>query len=227
MERLKKREDNRPISLRAFYKKKLDRLSAKEKKNKSRKINQFLSRLPFLKKALSKNDSYIAFYKALKHEPCLFETYSQFKSKACFPVIQGEKLEFYSNPENLWKKGSFQIEEPLKTEKNKIPLNKISVFFIPGACFDRRGFRFGKGFGYYDKTLSQVNKPSWNEPPLTGPLFIGVAFLEQIQNSPLPIQAHDTKMDFIATDEFVLCLLNKKTPLKKITGGGDKKTTAF
>ena len=207
MERLNKREDKNSIPLRNFYKKKIEKLSEKDKKEKSRKINHFLAELPFLKE--SPNN--FAFYKALKQEPCLFETYSQFKDRACFPVIEGEKLEFYTNPENQWKKGAFQIEEPLKIKENKVSLKDISLFFIPGSCFDHQGFRFGKGFGYYDKTLSQIktddSKNSFDFKNQT--LFIGTAFLEQVQKSPLPVKAHDIRLNFLVTDQFVLCPLNK------------------
>ena len=213
MERLNKREDKNSIPLRDFYKRKLEKLSEKDKKEKSRKINHFLSKLPFLKE--SPNNSYIVFYKALKQEPCLFETYSQFKNKACFPVIEGEKLEFYTNPDSQWKKGPFQIEEPLKIKKNKVSLENISLFFIPGSCFDHQGFRFGKGFGFYDKTLSKINKTDLKNSFDLKSLFIGIAFSEQIQKTLLPTQAHDIRMDFLVTDQFVLCPLKKQIRLKK------------
>ena len=216
MERFNKIENKKSFVLRDFYKQKIEKLSEQEKKEKSKKINQFLSQLPFLKEDRLKPNSYIAFYKALKQEPCLFETYSQWNKKACFPVIQGDKLEFYTNPDNQWERGSFQIKEPLKIKENKVALEDISLFFIPGSCFDRQGFRFGKGFGYYDKTLSGINKPSSKKSLdfKTQTLWIGVAFLEQLHNNPLPVQAHDIRMDFVVTDEFVFCPLNKITQTK-------------
>ena len=216
MERLYKTEDKKPTFLRDLYKKKLEELSKEDKKEKIKKINQFLLKLPFLKEP--SNSRYIAFYKALKQEPCLAETYSQFKNKACFPVIQDDKLEFYINPKNEWKKGPFQIEEPLKLKKNKVSLKDISLFFIPGSCFDHQGFRIGKGFGYYDKTLSQIKKTDSKTPLKLKPLFIGVAFLEQVQNKALPIKAHDVKMGFLVTDQFVLCPLEKTNRTQKNKG---------
>ena len=210
MERLNKKEDKQEtLSLRSFYKAKIKHLSEQSKKEKSHKINQLIGQLPFLKE--KSQNSYIAFYRASKQEPCLLETYSQFKQKACFPVIKGEQLEFYRNPENQWEKGPFQIEEPLKIEKNKVPLQDISLFFIPGTCFDHQGFRFGKGLGYYDKTLASLpNTDFYNSFEFNKQaLLIGISFFEQVQNTPLPIQAHDIRLHFLVTDEFILCPLNK------------------
>ena len=208
MERLNKKEDKQEtLSLRSFYKTKIKNLSDQSKKEKSHKINQLIWQLPFLKE--KSQDSYIAFYRASKQEPCLLETYSQFKEKACFPVTQGDQLAFYSNPEDQWEKGPFQIEEPLKIEKNKVPLQDISLFFIPGTCFDHQGFRFGKGLGYYDKSLASIPNPDVYNSFEKQTLLIGVSFFEQVQNSPLPVQSHDIRLHFLVTDQFILCPLNK------------------
>ena len=210
MKRLNKQEDQNFTFLRDFYKKKLKQLSEREKREKSKKINKFLFQLPFLTDKAE--NSYIAFYRALETEPCLLETYSKFQDKACFPVVEGDKLEFYTNPENQWKKGLFQIEEPFKIKKNKVSLEKISLFFIPGICFDRQSFRLGKGFGYYDKTLSEIKKTESVHPIdfKNQTIFMGVSFVDQIHNQALPIKNHDVRMDFLVTNQFVLCPLKKR-----------------
>ncbi|MBC6415187.1 MAG: 5-formyltetrahydrofolate cyclo-ligase [Bdellovibrionales bacterium] len=189
--------------LRLFYQKKIEKLSYLEKKEKSKKINQFILTLPFLKQS-----SFIGVYKALKREPCLFDFYSQYNQRICFPVMQKTDLKFYTNPQNQWYKKKFQVEEPLPLKKNEIPLQDISLFFIPGSLFDRLGNRIGKGIGYYDKTLSKIKLQT---SPLKNtfvfnkkPLFIGVAFVEQIQNDPISTKAHDIQMDLIITDQFIL-----------------------
>ena len=210
MKRLNTQEDQSSNFLRDFYNKKLNQLSEREKREKSKKINKFLSQLPVL--TYKAENSYIAFYRALETEPCLLETYSKFKDKACFPVIEDDKLEFYTNPENQWKKSLFQVEEPFKIKKNKISVEKISLFFIPGACFDRQSFRLGKGFGYYDKTLSKIKKTESVHPIdfKNQTLFIGVSFVDQIHNQALPIKNHDVRMDFLVTNQFVLYPLKKR-----------------
>lgn len=204
MNRLEK--DQNPIFIRDFYKKKLKKLSLKQRKEKNKKINQLLSLFP----PLIQENSFVAFYKALETEPCLSETYSQFKEKGCFPIVEKNTLSFYTNPKNEWKKGAFGIEEPLKIKQNKIPLEKISLFFIPGTCFDRKNSRLGKGMGYYDKTLAKVKK---TEPRKK--LFIGVAFSDQIHNKTLPIKKHDIKMDFLVSNQFILYPLKKHSSQKR------------
>ena len=189
-------------SLRLLYEYKLSELSASHKKQKIEKINELLLNLPFWKQA-----GYISVYKSFKQEPCLSSFCSVWKNKICFPVIAGDQLDFYTNKENLWCKNKFNIWEPEPKEKNKVSKRDISVFLTPGLAFDRRGGRLGRGYAYYDKTLSSIkqgpnrNKDlSWNKKKL----FIGAAFVEQINKTALPLSRYDVLMDCVVTDQFVL-----------------------
>ena len=114
--------------------------------------------------------------------------------------MTGDRLEFYSNPKQKWAKNRFQIPEPV--EAQQVPLKDISVFCIPGVCFDRKGGRLGKGLGYYDKTLSYFKhkKDFLNSSPWR----VGIAFKEQISNEDLPLKEHDIGMDLLLTDAFIL-----------------------
>ena len=205
-------QEKKTSDLRSFYKGKAKKLSREKSREKSKQINQLILKLPFLKSC-----SFIAVYKALKEEPCLFDFYSQYKKQICFPVVQKDRLEFHTNPQNKWKKNHFQIEEPLNLKETKIPLQNISLFFVPGSCFDREGARLGKGFGFYDKTLSQIKSRSpiseGTLPLDKRPLFIGVAFTEQMQSNPLPSKTHDIRMDLLVTDQFILYPINTKKGL--------------
>ena len=200
-------QEKKTSYLRNFHKRKAQKLSQEKRREKSKKINQLILKLPFLKSC-----SFIAVYKALKEEPCLFDFYSQYKKQVCFPVIQKDRLEFHTNPQNKWKKNHFQIEEPLDLKETKVSLQDISLFFVPGSCFDREGARLGKGFGFYDNTLSQIKpRPPVSEGALLidkRPLFIGAAFTEQIQSGSLPSKAHDIRMDLLVTDQFILHPIN-------------------
>ena len=137
---------------------------------------------------------------------------SVWKNKICFPVIEGNQLAFYTNKENLWRKNSFNIKEPVSKEKNRVALKDISVFFLPGLAFDRNGGRLGRGQAYYDKTLSSIQQSpidspwNWNKQAL----FIGVAFTEQIHSKALPLSRYDILMSCIVTDQFVLWPLNSR-----------------
>ena len=205
-------QKNSKKSLRAFYKRQVDALSSSLKTQKQKQIINLLAEMSFWKKA-----SYIAAYRALKDEPCLSSFYSLWKDKICFPVIKNSLLEFYQESDQ-WQKNNFSIFEPVPEEKNKVPLNKISIFLIPGRVFDRRGGRLGRGKGYYDKTLALIgtkkgtdkNQKNFIKTLKTKPLFIGVAFSEQVHNEKLPLLDHDILFDFLVTDSFVLKPLNQK-----------------
>ena len=197
--------------LRDLYKKRVNQLTLSEKLQKQQRIVTLLSKLPFWKEA-----HYIAFYYALKDEPCLSSFYKLWPDKACFPVINRSALDFYIN-QGPWQNNKFSFKEPLREPENKVPLSEISVFLIPGRAFDRKGGRLGRGYGYYDKTLALLRE----KHPLfykkqkesegiavpyfrKGPLFIGVGFTEQIHKEPLPTLEHDIFMDVLVTDLFVL-----------------------
>lgn len=208
-------QKNSKKSLRAFYKKRIDSLSSPLKIKKQKQIMDLLCKMPFWEKA-----SYIAAYRALKDEPCLSSFYGLWKDKICFPVIRNSLLEFYQSS-GQWQKNRFSVFEPVAQAKNKVPLNKISVFLIPGRAFDRSGGRLGRGKAYYDKTLALIAKKQRTDKKQKNfiktlkkkPLFIGVAFSEQVHNEGLPLLDHDILFDFLVTDRFVLKPLNQERKL--------------
>ena len=193
-------------SLRSFYRHKLSELPLSDKKRKAKKINQLLLNLPFWKQV-----QFIAVFKAFKQEPSLSSFCLVWKNKVCFPVVEGEKLVFYKNTENVWKKNKFNILEPVSKARNKVALKDISIFLMPGLAFDRKGGRLGRGHAYYDKTLSSI-KRNTNRPLNLNKqaLFMGVAFSEQINPTALPLFSHDVWVDCVLTDQFVLWPLNPR-----------------
>ena len=205
-------------SLRSFYKKKIDHLLPSLKAQKQKKITGLLDTLPFWKKA-----THIAVYQALKDEPCISSSYNLWKNKICFPVIENSALNFYKS-RGSWQKNSLSIFEPMTRPEDRVPLDEISVFLIPGRAFDKKGGRLGRGRGFYDKTLSSLDKKQMSSDKEKIPssskaetadkkkqaLFIGVAFSEQVHNKSLPLSDHDILMDVLVTDCFVLRSLNGK-----------------
>lgn len=210
--------------LRAFYKKQLSTLSPSLKEQKQKQIVHLLAELPFWKEA-----KFIAAYRALKDEPCLSSFYSLWKDKICFPVIQNEILEFYTNPKDQWNENKWGVLEPKVQSENHIPLNDISIFLVPGQVFDRRGGRLGRGKAYYDKTLAGRNKHLGKTEQFfktggrTKTLYIGVSFMEQIHKEPLLLLEHDVLMDVLVTDSFVLMPLNQKDRAQKFFEKQDEK----
>jgi len=85
------------------------------------------------------------------------------------------------------------VKEPI--EGMVVPLGLIDMVVIPGLAFDRRGYRVGRGRGFYDRFLSQQE-------------FAGVrcalCFQEQLMAEALPCEPHDVPMDLVVTDREVL-----------------------
>ena len=69
-----------------------------------------------------------------------------------------------------------------------------NVIIVPLVAFDRRGYRLGYGKGYYDKTLEIIRH---KDPTIQ---TLGLAYMIQ-QVDELPAEAHDIKLDAIATEE--------------------------
>jgi 5-formyltetrahydrofolate cyclo-ligase len=87
------------------------------------------------------------------------------------------------------------LREPV--EGKVVPLGVIDMVVIPGLAFDRKGYRVGRGRGFYDRFLAQQD-------------FAGVrcalCFHEQLMLEALPCEIHDVAMDLVVTDkEIVRC----------------------
>jgi len=97
-------------------------------------------------------------------------------------------------------KGSFGVEEPVADQSNKIEVSQLDLLVIPGAAFDRQGFRLGWGKGYYDKLLAGLKNCS-----KTCALAFGFQVLRQI-----PHEAHDVPVDFIITESEIIDCQNER-----------------
>ena len=84
------------------------------------------------------------------------------------------------------------VREPV--DGRVVPLDSIDMVVVPGLAFDRRGYRVGRGRGFYDRFLAQRG-------------FQGVrcalCFHEQLIEE-VPRESHDIPMDLIVTDQEVL-----------------------
>lgn len=75
-----------------------------------------------------------------------------------------------------------------------VPLDLIDMVVIPGLAFDRRGFRVGRGRGFYDRFLAQRDFQG---------LRCALCFHEQLI-AEVPCEPHDAPMDLIVTDQEVV-----------------------
>jgi len=81
------------------------------------------------------------------------------------------------------------IREPIAGKP--VPTEFIDLVIVPGLGFDEKGYRIGRGMGFYDRFLAQAD-------------FLGVscglAFAEQIVVD-LPVLDHDVPLSMLATDK--------------------------
>lgn len=82
---------------------------------------------------------------------------------------------------------SYGILEP-DGKATEISKDQIDVIIVPGAGFDREGYRIGYGGGYYDRFLDGFSGFS-----------LGLAFKESMVEC-LPQEDHDMRVDFVITD---------------------------
>lgn len=76
-----------------------------------------------------------------------------------------------------------------------VSLGQIDLIVVPGIAFDRRGYRLGRGKGFYDRFLAQKDLRA---------LRVALCFQEQVLPQDLPVEPHDVPMNMIVTDESVI-----------------------
>lgn len=95
-------------------------------------------------------------------------------------------------PERL-RPGKFGILEPGEACP-LLPKEEIRLVLVPALCYDRRGFRLGRGGGYYDRYLADFSGVS-----------VGLC-RERFLRETLPALPHDRKVDFVLTEgERIAC----------------------
>lgn len=84
------------------------------------------------------------------------------------------------------------LREPPPHAVRETTLDQCDLVLVPGLAFDTAGGRLGRGGGFYDRLLAL------RDPAKTR--LVGVAFRFQLSAEPLPLAAHDVRMDEICTD---------------------------
>lgn len=83
--------------------------------------------------------------------------------------------------------GYFGVPEP--PAASLLPFGtQMCALIMPGVAFDCQGGRLGFGKGFYDSVIAACPRR---------PLLIGVAHPFQLLDDPLPLSAHDQRLDFI------------------------------
>ncbi len=104
------------------------------------------------------------------------------------PVVMGDLLELrrYTGKTTLETSQSFGIMEPVNGDL--VTPDKIDFAIIPGVAFDSKGNRLGRGKGFYDRLLNDINA-----------LKVGVGFRFQLLKS-VPVEPYDIPVDLIITN---------------------------
>lgn len=110
----------------------------------------------------------------------------------CLPVVVGDEqpleLRLWEPGVPLYPAGFGTLAPP-----DDAPRVEPDVVIMPLLGFDDRGTRLGYGGGYYDRTLSALDKQ---------PRLIGYAFAAQ-ELDHIPRAPHDVPLDLVVTEEGV------------------------
>jgi 5-formyltetrahydrofolate cyclo-ligase len=85
--------------------------------------------------------------------------------------------------------GAFGVCEPAPWARRPLPLQALDLVLVPGVVFDRRGYRLGHGYGYFDRFLARLPKRT---------MTVGLAFRFQLLDR-LPTTLHDHAVHTVVT----------------------------
>lgn len=126
---------------------------------------------------------------ALIHE--LWARDAQTLAPCCCPGCPGEMDFFHFQSIQDLRPGPFNILEPEPSVCASGDPLRCDCVLVPGAGFDRQGFRLGFGGGYYDRLLPRLGADTRT---------IGLAYDFQLLNA-LPREPHDYPVQVICTDK--------------------------
>lgn len=166
-------------SVRKNFLEKLNSLSPAEKKRQSEAIEKNIEIL-----AKGKSGVWLAFQN-LRNEPEVRWDKISNQINWAFPKVKNEQLEFYQDVGNFHR-SDLGFSEPL--DGFKVDLNQVEACLIPGLAFDQKGYRLGRGKGFYDRSLSDFKGKK-----------IGICFNLSLCEE-LPHEEHDIRCDQIVTE---------------------------
>lgn len=106
--------------------------------------------------------------------------------------IEGNNMDFYliKSTDDLVK-GKYGLLEPDKTKCEKVEPTEKSLCIVPGLSFDAKGYRLGKGGGYYDRFLKDFKGTS-----------AGLCY-HSFFKLQLSAESFDIPVDIIVTENFI------------------------
>jgi len=169
----------------------LRKMSTEAAQHESQRVVEKIRGLPEWQEARC-----VALYSPLALEPDINFLWQKTLKTFCYPVVQGEVMDFYyvSTPEELIPKTlslpggkTISLREPKPLAQHRVYPEQIDLILVPALAFGMRGERLGHGAGYYDRYLAH---------PMLSAVKIGVCFALQ-KYYDIPVEPHDQRVDFI------------------------------
>jgi 5-formyltetrahydrofolate cyclo-ligase len=132
----------------------------------------------------------VAAYAGIGAEPptqALLDRLTDAGVRVLLPIIDGDRLHWaaYRGWESL-RPDRLGIPQPVVAEHEQ--LTSADVVIAPALAVDRAGHRLGRGGGYYDRALADVD-PS---------VVVAVVFDEEVVDE-LPVEPHDRPVGAVLT----------------------------
>ena len=126
-------------------------------------------------------------------------------AQVAVPVQRGSTYAWgWVDASTRWQKKAHGILEP---EKAAVAMpDDLRVIVVPGLAFDAQGGRLGHGQGHYDRLLA----PS-------GALLVGLCFENRLVEA-VPMEAHDVRMDVVATEKRMIFASTAEAKLENLIG---------
>jgi 5-formyltetrahydrofolate cyclo-ligase len=124
------------------------------------------SRLATFLFARLEGKAWVGSFMPLKNEPQIHALFENSFFRWCFPRVTGDRLEYFAATQ-FEKSQNLGMSEPL--DGQRVEISQIPCLLVPGLGFDKKGYRLGRGLGFYDRVLESYSG-----------LSVGVAFDCQI-----------------------------------------------
>jgi 5-formyltetrahydrofolate cyclo-ligase len=109
---------------------------------------------------LSKTTGDVAIYMSLPEEPPTEKLIAEVRKlgrNVWLPRMSGVDLLWVKNPDSF-NTGPYDILEPVGEAVFAKELTELGAIILPGLAVDVKGTRLGKGKGFYDRVLVQLNE---------------------------------------------------------------------
>lgn len=179
-------KDSKPLIRKAVK----ERVAAMSETDKQREADVLFSYLENLEQV--RNSKKILLYHPMTDEIDVMKAVRKWaETKEIYlPAIEGDDIVIrqYKSEQDL-KIGKYGILEPVGAVLDNP--EEINLVIVPGRAFDIRGYRLGRGKGYYDRLL-----------PKMGAIKIGVCFDCQYIFR-VPAEEHDIPMDYVVCRKLI------------------------